>query len=89
MNNPLSLIQAMRNPQAFIQEMMNNSQAMQNPILKNALEMVQKGDKQGVEKLARNLCKEKGVDPEGAIRKIKSQFMKNLDFTGFFNGPLK
>lgn len=74
MNNPLSFIQAMRNPQAFIQNMINNNQAMQNPILKNALEMAQKGDKQGVEELARNLCKEKGVNPEEAIGKIKNQF---------------
>lgn len=74
MNNPLSFVQAMRNPQTFIQNMMNNSQAMQNPILKNALEMAQKGDKQGVEELARNLCKEKNVNPDEAINKIKSQF---------------
>lgn len=74
MNNPLSFIQAMRNPQAFIQSMMNNSQAMQNPILKNALEMAQKRDKKGVEELARNLCSEKGINPDEAIGKIKSQF---------------
>lgn len=62
------------NPQQLIQGMMNNSQAMQNPILKNALEMVQKGDKKGVEELARNLCSEKGINPDDAIGKIKSQF---------------
>lgn len=72
--NPMQMMQAFRNPQAFMQSMMNNNQAMQNPILKNALEMAQKGDKQGVEELARNLCREKGVNPEEAIGKIKSQF---------------
>lgn len=77
MNNLLQFIQAMRNPQQFIQGMMNNNQAMQNPILKNALEMAQKGDRQGVEELAKNLCKEKGVDPEEAVGKIKSQFGMN------------
>ncbi len=75
--NPMQMIQAFRNPQQFIQGMMNNNQAMQNPILKNALEMAQKGDRQGVEELARNLCKEKGVNPEEAIGKIKSQFGMN------------
>lgn len=77
MNPIMAMMQMMRgggNPQQFIQSMMNNSQAMQNPILKNALEMAQKGDKQGVEELARNLCREKGVNPEEAIGKIKSQF---------------
>lgn len=72
--NPMQMIQAFKNPQQFIQGMMNNNQAMQNPILKNALEMAQKGDKQGVEKLARNLCNEKGINPDEAIGKIKSQF---------------
>lgn len=70
----MQMIQAFKNPQQFIQGMMNNSQAMQNPILKNALEMAQKGDKQGVEELARNLCKEKGINPDEAISKIKGQF---------------
>lgn len=72
--NPMQVMQMMRNPQQFIQGMMNNNQAMQNPILKNALEMAQKGDKQGVEELARNLCSEKGINPDEAIGKIKSQF---------------
>lgn len=72
--NPMQMIQAFKNPQQFIQGMMNNNQAMQNPILKNALEMAQKGDKKGVEELARNLCSEKGINPDEAIGKIKSQF---------------
>lgn len=75
--NPIQMMQAFRNPQQFIQSMMNNNQAMQNPILKNALEMAQKGDRQGVEELARNLCKEKGVNPDDAIGKIKNQFGMN------------
>lgn len=70
----MQMIQAFKNPQQFIQGMMNNNQAMQNPILKNALEMAQKGDKQGIEELARNLCKEKGINPDEAISKIKGQF---------------
>lgn len=68
------MMQAFKNPQQFIQGMMNNNQAIQNPILKNALEMAQKGDRKGVEELARNLCKEKGVNPDDAIGKIKNQF---------------
>lgn len=77
MNPMMAIMQMMKggmNPQQFIQGMINNNQAMQNPILKNALEMAQKGDKQGVEELARNLCREKGVNPEEVIGKIKSQF---------------
>lgn len=74
MNNMGMLIQAVKNPQQFIQQMMGNSQAMQNPMIKNAIEMYQKGDRQGVNELAQNLCKEKGIDMNTAIQQIKSQF---------------
>jgi hypothetical protein len=73
MNNPLNFVQIMRNPQAFMQQAMNNSQIMQNPISRNALEMYQKGDKQGLNELADNLCKEKGINRSDFERQIKSQ----------------
>ena len=47
---------------------------MQNPMIKNAIEMYQKGDKDGVNQLAQNLCKEKGIVYDDAIKQIKSQF---------------
>lgn len=57
MMNPMQLLQMMRggNPQQFIQQMMGNNQIMSNPIMKNALGMVQSGNMKGVEELARNL----------------------------------
>lgn len=72
MNNPMQLLQAMRNPQLFIQNAMKNSQIMQNPIAKNAIEMYQKGDSKGINDLMSNLCKERGINPEEAQSKIKS-----------------
>lgn len=74
MNNPLALVQAFRNPQAFMQQAMNNSQFMQNPISRNALEMYQKGDKQGLNELADNLCREKGISRQDFEKQIRSQF---------------
>lgn len=74
MNNIGILMQAIRNPQAFLQQAMNNSQIMQNPLTKNALEMYQRGDKDGINKMAENLCKERGLKPEEVINQIKSQF---------------
>lgn len=73
-NNMGMLMQAMKNPQAFIQQAMQNSQIMQNPISKNAIEMYQRGDKQGLNELASNLCKEKGTSLDEMTRQIKSQF---------------
>ena len=74
MNNMAMLMQAVKNPQQFIQQMIGNSKAMQNPMIKNAIEMYQKGDKDGVNQLAQNLCKEKGISYTDAINQIKSQF---------------
>ena len=73
MLNPVLLTQIMRNPQSFMQQAMNNSQLMQNPISRNAIEMYQKGDKQGLNQLAQNLCKEKGTTLEEMTKQIKSQ----------------
>ena len=71
--NPMQMLQGMRNPQQFLQQMMGNRQMMSNPIIKNALGMVQNGDSKGIEKMARNLCKEKGIDADKAFESIKSQ----------------
>lgn len=74
MNNMAMLMQAVKNPQQFVQQMMNNSQVMQNPIAKNAIKMMQNGDEKGLEEMGRNLCKERGIDPQDAMDKIKSMF---------------
>ena len=74
MMNPLHFMKAMRNPQEFIQQMMNNSQVMQNPIAKNAIEMYQKGDTQGLQAMAENLAKERGTTPQQVQEIIKKQF---------------
>ena len=75
MNNPLGMIfQIMRcgeNPQAMLKQTLGNNQIISNPIMKNALEMAQNGNMKGVEKLARNLCKEKGIEADEFFSKIK------------------
>ena len=72
--NPFQMLGAMKNPQAFIQQMMNNSQIMQNPLAKNAMEMYQKGDTKGLQAMAENLCKERGTTPQQVQEMIKKQF---------------
>lgn len=74
MNNPIQFVQAMRNPQAFMQQAMNDSQLMQNPISRNALEMYKNGDRKGLNELADNLCKEKGINRQDFEKQIMSQF---------------
>lgn len=73
--NPMQLMQMVRsgNPQEMILGILKR-QAGNNPVLNNALNMAEKGDSKGIEQLARNLCKENGVNPDEAMRQIKSQF---------------
>ena len=73
-NNMGMIMQAMRNPQAFMQQAMNNSQLMQNPISKNAIEMYQRGDVDGINQLADNLCKERGINRHDFEKQIMSRF---------------
>lgn len=76
MMNPMQLIQAIRsgrNPQQSIINIMKQ-QAGNNPALGNAINMMEKGDNAGIEKLARNLCKEKGINPDEMLSKVQNQF---------------
>ena len=72
--NPLSIIQMMKsgNPQQFMQQIMGNSQIMSNPIMKNTMQMAQNGDMKGVEQMARNICKEKGLDADEMFNQLKN-----------------
>ena len=72
--NPLQMFGAMKNPQAFIQQIMSNSQVMRNPIAKNIIDMAQKGDVEGIEQMGRNIAKERGIDFDKAFSDFKKQF---------------
>lgn len=67
----MNFFQLFRSPQQFLQSMMGNSQIMQNPIAKNAMEMYKNGDTQGLQAMAENLAKERGT----TVNDMKSQIM--------------
>lgn len=67
MNNLLDMLKAIKNPREFV---LNNVVGNSNPMLKNLIEMAQKGDTKGVENFARNFFKERGED----FDKIMSNF---------------
>lgn len=75
--NPMQMISQMMkgggNTQSMIMDMIKK-QAGDNPIMNNAIQMMEKGDKEGVEKLVRNVCQEKGINPDDAMKQIMSQF---------------
>ena len=64
----------MKNQQAFIQHMMNNSQIMQNPMVKNAMQMYKNGDEKGLKDMAENLAKERGTTVDDMKSQIMAQF---------------
>lgn len=74
MMNPLQFMKAMRNPQEFMQNIMNNNEIMKNPMARNAMEMYQKGDTQGLQAMAENLAKERGTTVDDMKSQIMAQF---------------
>ena len=76
MMNPMQLMQMIRgggNPQQAIINMMKQ-QSGNNPVIDNAINMMEKGDNAGLEKLARNLCKERNINPDDILSQVKNQF---------------
>lgn len=45
--NPMQMLQGMRNPQQFLQQIVGNNSVMSNPMARNAMQMAQKGGFQG------------------------------------------
>lgn len=77
MNNLFQMAQAIKNPQSFIQQAMNNTQVMQNPMAKNALEMYQSGNIDGIKSMAENLAKERHTTVDEVKNSLLSQFGMN------------
>lgn len=77
MINPvMNFIQMLRSAQNPQQMMVNTlkQQTGNNPVMNNALQMMEKGDGAGIEKLARNLCKERNVNADEMFKQIREQF---------------
>ena len=75
MNNPMQMIRTLMsggNPKQFIMNYIKNNDA--NPMMNNIINMAEKGDREGLEKFARNLLKGKGRDFDSEF----SNFMKNF-----------
>ena len=74
MNNPMQFMKMLRgikNPKAAV---INIIKSNNNPMVKNLVEMAEKGDNEGIEKFARNMFKEQGRD----FDKEFGEFMKNF-----------
>ena len=62
------------NPNFIIQQLMKNPNLANNQLAQNALQMYQNGDKNGLNEMMNNLCRERGVTRENVEKQIRSMF---------------
>ena len=71
--NPMQMLQNFLtkglSPQKIVEQMAGN-----NPMMANLIKMANAGDTDGVEKIARNMFKEKGRDFDKEFSEFKSKF---------------
>lgn len=71
--NPMQMLQNFLtkglSPQKIVEQMTGN-----NPMVANLIKMANAGDTNGVEKVARNMFKEKGRDFDKEFSEFKSKF---------------
>lgn len=61
-------------PQKFVMNVLQQKAQQGNPMFTNLLGMVQSGDTKGIEDIARNIAKEKGIDFEKEFNSFKQMF---------------
>lgn len=73
--NPIEILKGFMtkggNPQELLQRTMgmNNN----NPVISNLVSLAKNGDKEQVEKIARNICKERGINYDEEFPKFMKQ----------------
>lgn len=76
MNNLGMLINLIRNggnPQNIAMNMLREAGG-DNPVVNNAIGMIQNGDMNGIKTLCENLCRERGTTPEKLMKEIQNQY---------------
>lgn len=74
--NPMQIMQLIRgggNPQQLVMNMLNQ-QSQQNPMYANIMKLAQNKDTAGLERIARNLAQERGMDFDKEFANFKQNF---------------
>lgn len=69
----IQLIKSGNNPQQLVMSVLNQ-RAQENPMFANLLNLANKNDLQGLEQIARNLAKERGMDFDKEFANFKQIF---------------
>ena len=78
--NPINIIQMMTsgNPQQAIRSIIESNPNIQNnPLAQNAIKMYQNGDTRGLQNMAENMCKERGITVDQAKQQVIGMFNKH------------
>ena len=70
--NPMEFLRGIKNPQQFVMNMLVQNQT---PMGMQLINLAKTGNKTQIENLARNICKERGMD----FDKSFSEFMKQIN----------
>lgn len=75
-NSMMDFIQIVKNgnPQEFVINALQQEKVNGNPIAGNLIQMISSGDSRGIENVARNIAKEKGIDFDKEFNSFKQMF---------------
>lgn len=74
MNSPMQMLDILRSFKSPKDAVLSMIRQNNNPMLKNLVEMAEKGDSKGVEEFARNLYKQQGRDFDKEFSTFISNF---------------
>ena len=81
MLNPMDIIEKIRsgqNPQQIMLSVLEQGVAANNPIMGNLLELAKQNRTADIERVARNLCKERGIDFDKEFNTFKSNLFRGI-----------
>lgn len=76
LTNVMEYIQLVKNgnPEEIVMNMLQENVAKGNPIAGNLIQMINAKDSQGIERIARNVAREKGIDFDKEFSSFKQMF---------------
>ena len=76
LTNIMEYIQLVKNgnPKEIVMNMLQENVAKGNPIAGNLIQMINAKDSQGIERIARNVAREKGIDFDREFNSFKQMF---------------
>lgn len=72
--NPMNMLKQYMQRGFTPQNILSKMNMGSNPIIANLINMAQKGDTEGIETFAKNICEQKGIDFNTEFDKFKNNF---------------